>query len=150
LSQTLPDQLIEQTAPLSAMTIEVAQSTVSIYMVPRPDRPLQTWNTFSLQSHGGDCGNRSLCGPDDYVSATVRISRSPVRTATADVICGDPQPDCGVLARQITEAFPWGNAPKYLIRHNDRAFGAVFKTRVRAMGIRDRPTSLLALAERTC
>src|SRR5438874_2266770 len=45
------------------------------------------------------------------------------------------------LARQITEAFPWDSAPKYLVRDNDRAFGAVFKARVRAMGIRDRPTS---------
>jgi transposase InsO family protein len=45
------------------------------------------------------------------------------------------------LARQITEAFPWDTAPKYLIRDNDRAFGAAFKARVRAMGIRDRPTS---------
>jgi transposase InsO family protein len=45
------------------------------------------------------------------------------------------------LARQITEAFPWDRAPKYLIRDNDRAFGAAFKARVRAMGIRDRPTS---------
>jgi hypothetical protein len=25
---------------------QVAQSTVSIYMVPQPDRPLQTWKTF--------------------------------------------------------------------------------------------------------
>src|SRR5712692_214834 len=32
-------------------------------------------------------------------------------------------------------------APKYLIRDNDRAFGGAFKARVRAMGIRDRPTS---------
>jgi transposase InsO family protein len=39
------------------------------------------------------------------------------------------------------QAVPWDNAPKYLIRDNDRAFGAVFKARVRAMGIRDRPTS---------
>jgi hypothetical protein len=45
------------------------------------------------------------------------------------------------LARQITEAFPWDGAPKYLIRDNDRAFGAAFKARVRAMGIRDQPTS---------
>jgi transposase InsO family protein len=45
------------------------------------------------------------------------------------------------LARQITEAFPWDRAPKYLIRDNDRAFGSAFKARVRAMGIRDRPTS---------
>jgi hypothetical protein len=45
------------------------------------------------------------------------------------------------LARQIMEAFPWDGAPKYLIRDNDRVFGAVFKARVRATGIRDRPTS---------
>ena len=45
------------------------------------------------------------------------------------------------LARQITEAFPWDSAPKYLIRDNDRAFGVAFKARVQAMGIRDRPTS---------
>jgi hypothetical protein len=45
------------------------------------------------------------------------------------------------LAHQITEAFPWDRAPKYLIRDNDRAFGIAFKARVRAMGIRDRPTA---------
>jgi hypothetical protein len=45
------------------------------------------------------------------------------------------------LSRQITEAFPWDSAPKYLIRDNDRAFGGVFKARLRTMGIRDRPTS---------
>ena len=45
------------------------------------------------------------------------------------------------LARQITEAFPWDSAAKYLVRDKDRAFGAAFKARVRAMGIRDRPTS---------
>jgi transposase InsO family protein len=45
------------------------------------------------------------------------------------------------LARQITEAFPWDTSPKYLIRDNDQAFGVAFKARVRAMGIRDRPTS---------
>jgi hypothetical protein len=44
------------------------------------------------------------------------------------------------LAHQITEAFPWDSAPKYLIRDNDRACGIAFKARVRAMGIRDRPT----------
>jgi hypothetical protein len=53
------------------------------------------------------------------------------------VVRGDAQPE----ARQITEAFPWDTAPKYLIRDNDRAFGAAFRVRVRAMGIRDRPTS---------
>ena len=45
------------------------------------------------------------------------------------------------LARQITEAFPWGSAPEYLVRDNDQAYGQVFLARVRAMGIRDRPIS---------
>ena len=45
------------------------------------------------------------------------------------------------LARQITEAFPWTSAPAYLVRDNDRAYGHVFASRVRTMGIRDRPIS---------
>ena len=45
------------------------------------------------------------------------------------------------LARQITEAFPWASAPTYLVRDNDCAYGHVFTSRVRAMGIRDRPIS---------
>jgi len=40
---------------LLKLGIRVAQSTVSIYMVPRRDRPLQTWKTLRPQSYGGDC-----------------------------------------------------------------------------------------------
>jgi len=50
-------------------------------------------------------------------------------------------PTAAWLARQITEAFPWASAPAYLVRDNDRAYGDVFTSRVRAMGIRDRPIS---------
>ena len=45
------------------------------------------------------------------------------------------------LAQQLTEAFPWASAPAYLVRDNDGAYGNVFTSRVRAMGIRDRPIS---------
>ena len=45
------------------------------------------------------------------------------------------------LAQQIVEAFPWGTAPTYLVRDNDGAYGQAFTSRVRAMGIRDRPIS---------
>jgi transposase InsO family protein len=45
------------------------------------------------------------------------------------------------LARQITEAFPWATAPTCLVRDNDRAYGNAFRSRLRAMGIRDRPIS---------
>jgi transposase InsO family protein len=45
------------------------------------------------------------------------------------------------VARQITEAFPWDEAPPYLIRDRDRIYGSVVTRRLRAMGIRDKPTA---------
>ena len=44
-----------------------------------------------------------------------------------------------MIARQITEAFPWNETPQYLIRDRDRAYGAVVTRRLRGMGIRDKP-----------
>jgi len=43
------------------------------------------------------------------------------------------------IARQIKEAFPWNEAPRYLIRDRDRIFGALVTSRLRSMGIRDKP-----------
>jgi Integrase core domain len=43
------------------------------------------------------------------------------------------------IARQISEAFPWTEAPRYLIRDRDRVYGTMVTRRVRAMGIRDKP-----------
>ena len=45
------------------------------------------------------------------------------------------------IACQITEAFPWNEAPRYLIRDRDRIFGAIVTRRLRAMGIRDKPNA---------
>jgi transposase InsO family protein len=45
------------------------------------------------------------------------------------------------IARQLTEAFGWEHAPKYLIRDRDRVYGGVFTRRVRSTGIRERPTA---------
>ena len=46
-----------------------------------------------------------------------------------------------VAPRQITEAFPWDEAPPYLIRDRDRIYGSVVTRRLRAMGIWDKPTA---------
>jgi transposase InsO family protein len=46
------------------------------------------------------------------------------------------------IARQITEAFPWNEAPRYLIRDRDGNYGSVVRRRLRAMGIRDKPISV--------
>ena len=45
------------------------------------------------------------------------------------------------IARQITEAFPWDEAPRYLIRDRDAVYGSAVTRRLRAMGIRDKPIS---------
>ena len=126
---------------LLKLGIQVAQSTVSIYMVPRPDRPLQTWKTF-VRNH-----MEGIASIDLFVVPTIAFQQ-----LFAFLVLGHERrrllwfavtrnPTAEWLARQITEAFPWDSAPKYLIRDNDRAFGVAFKARVRAMGIRDRPTS---------
>lgn len=45
------------------------------------------------------------------------------------------------IACQLTEAFPWDEAPRHLIRDRDRVYGAVVTSRLRAMGIRDKLTA---------
>jgi hypothetical protein len=42
---------------------------------------------------------------------------------------------------QLTEACGWEHTPSYLIRDRDACYGDVFIRRLRALGIRDRPTS---------
>ena len=126
---------------LLKLGIDVAQSTVSIYMAPRQGRPLETWKTF-LRNHMGEIASIDL-----FVVPTIAFRRLFVflvlghrrRQLLGFAVTENPTAEW--LARQITEAFPWDTAPKYLIHDNDRAFGGVFKARVRAMGIRDQPTS---------
>ena len=45
------------------------------------------------------------------------------------------------IGNQLTEACGWEQAPRYLIRDRDRAYGEIFVRWVRLLGIRDRPTS---------
>jgi hypothetical protein len=57
------------------------------------------------------------------------------------------------VARQITEAFPWNEAPRYMIRDRDRIYGSVVTRRLRAMGIPDRPITpawLIGSIRREC
>ena len=52
------------------------------------------------------------------------------------------------VARQITEAFPWDAARRYMIRDRDCIYGMVVTRRLRAMGIRGQAyRTRLTLAE---
>jgi len=44
-------------------------------------------------------------------------------------------PTAAWLARQVTDAFPWDTAPRYLLRDRDTSFGQEFRKQVDAMGI---------------
>jgi len=40
-------------------------------------------------------------------------------------------------AQQVAEAFPWDNAPRYLLHDRDSIYGDLFRQRVQGMGIRE-------------
>ena len=119
----------------------VAQSTVSKYMRRGRRPPTQGWKTF-LRNHAD-----GIAAVDFLVVPTLTFERLfafvvlGIGRRTILWIGVTTNPTAQWLARQITEAFPWDSVPKYLIRDNDGAYGEIFKRRVHAMGIRDRPTS---------
>src|SRR5713101_7640317 len=124
---------------LLKLGFEVAQSSVAKYMVKRCGPPSQGWLTF-LRNHAPN-----IAAMDLFVVPTVGFDLLYVlvivRLARRDLIWINvtPNPTAEWIARQITEAFPWNEAPRYLIRDRDRVYGAVVTHRLRAMGIRDKP-----------
>ena len=126
---------------LLVLGFEVAQSTVSKYMVRPPKPPSQTWKTF-LRNHAGAIAAIDMCIVAtltfDHLFAFLVLGHGRRQLLWFDVT---RHPTAEWLARQITEAFPWTSAPAYLVRDNDGAYGHVFTSRLRAMGIRDRSIS---------
>src|ERR1700716_767505 len=123
---------------LLKLGFSVAQSTVAKYMAKRGGPPSQVWKTF-LRSHAPDIavvdlfvvptiGFRLL-----YGFVIVRIDRRDLVWINVTT-----NPAAEWIARQITEAFPWDGAPRYMIRDRDRIYGAVVRRRLRAMGIREK------------
>src|SRR6266567_4913979 len=124
---------------LLKLGFEVAQSSVAKYMVKRRGPPSQGWRTF-LRNHAPDIGAMDL-----FVVPTIGFGLLYVlvivRLARRDLVWIDAtsHPTAEWIARQITEAFPWAEAPRYLIRDRDRVYGAAVTHRLGAMGIRDKP-----------
>jgi len=108
---------------LLKLGIQVAQSTVSKYMVPRRGRPLQTWKAFLHNDADGIASIDLFVVPTiafQQLFACLVLSHKRLQLRWFAVT---RNPTAEWLARQITEAFPWDTAPKYLVRDNDRAFG---------------------------
>ena len=126
---------------LLMLGFEVAQSTVSKYMVRGRRPPSQSWRTF-LRNHMEVIAAIDMCVVPtltfERLFAFLVLSHGRRQLLWFEVT---RHPTAEWLARQITEAFPWTSAPTYLVRDNDAAYGHVFTSRLRAMGIRDRPIS---------
>ncbi len=110
-------------------------------MVKRRGPPSQGWQTF-LRNHAPD-----IAAMDLLVVPTIGFKLLYgfviVRPDRRDLVWINvtTNPTAEWVARQITEAFPWDDAPRYMIRDRDRIYGAVVTRRLRAMGIRDKPTA---------
>jgi transposase InsO family protein len=110
-------------------------------MVKRRGPPSQGWRTF-LHNHAPD-----IAAMDLFVVPTIGfdplyafiIVRHDRRNLVWINVTANPTAEW--VARQITEAFPWDGAPRHMIRDRDRIYGAIVTRRLRAMGIRDKPTA---------
>ena len=124
---------------LLKLGFELAQSSVAKYMVKHRGPPSQGWRTF-LRNHAPD-----IAAMDLFVVPTIGFRMLYgfviVRLDRRDLVWINvtTHPTAEWVARQITEAFPWDMAPRYMIRDRDRIYGIIVTRRLRAMGIRDKP-----------
>ena len=143
---------------LLKLGIQVSQTTVAKYMVRHRKPPSPTWRSFLDLPQAQVTRDRHHVG--DLVSmdflavptATFRVLfvlvilahrrrrlvhllpkaqvRSPDRYVTAN-------PTARWTAQQVTDAFLWDTAPRYLLRDRDGVYGAEFRRQVAAMGIEE-------------
>ncbi len=126
---------------LLKLGFHVSQATVSRYMPRHPPDPDHRWRTFL----------------HNYLKCTVSIDFLVVPTLTFKiffvliVLSHDRRkvvhfgvtanPTAEWTAQQITEAFPWEEAPRFLIRDRHRTYGDAFRNGMRAMSTNEVPTA---------
>jgi len=101
-------------------------------MIKRRGPPSQGWRTF-LRNHAPD-----IAAMDLFVVPTIGFKLlygfMIVRLDRRDLvwISVTTNPTAEWVARQITEAFPWNESPRNVIRDRDRICGTVVTRRLRA------------------
>jgi putative transposase len=123
---------------LLKLGIEISERSVSgIIRRNNPKPSSQTWKTF-VKNHMPD-----MVAVDFLVVPTISfkmlfvfvvLSHARRRVIHFNVTAN---PTAEWTAQQITEAFPWDSAPRYLLRDRDKIFGGWFQKRVCAMGIEE-------------
>ncbi len=122
---------------LLKLGIDIGETSVSKYMVRRPNPPSQTWWTF-LANHV-----KSLVSVDFFLVPTIRFQILYVFLVLAHdrrrmLHFGvTAHPTAEWTAQQLRNAFPWDAAPRYLLRDRDGILGDDFVKQVRDMGIEE-------------
>jgi putative transposase len=108
---------------LLKLGIEISQATVAKYMVRRRATPSPSWRSFLRNQAVG------IAAIDMFIVASVSFRllyvmitlahdrRRILHTAVTE------HPTAPWLSRQVTEAFPWDTAPRYLLRDRDPSYG---------------------------
>lgn len=115
----------------------VRKSTIEKYMVRKPKPPSQNWRTF-LRNHA-----REIVACDFFVVPTISFATLHVlifvEHARRKIIHFNisRSPCSNWAARQLTNAFPYDFAPRFLIHDRDPIFLGKFKRRAGLMNIEE-------------
>jgi hypothetical protein len=126
---------------LLKLGIDVGQTAVAKYMARGRRPPSQGWKTF-LHNHAD-----GIASIDLFVVPTISfrllygllLLHHDRRQILWLGVTAHPTAEW--ISHQLTEAYGWKVAPRYIIRDRDAVYGDVFIRRLRAMSIRDRPTA---------
>jgi transposase InsO family protein len=126
---------------LLKLGIDVGQTTVAKYMGRGRRPPSQGWKTF-LRNHAD-----GIASIDLFVVPTISFQLLYglliLQHGRREILWlgATTHPSAEWVSRQLTEVYGWEQGPSYLVRDRDSIYGEVFIRRLRAMGIRDRPTA---------
>jgi putative transposase len=120
---------------LKKIGITLPRSTVAKYMIRHRKPPSPTWRAF-LKNHIAD-----IAAIDFFIVPTVRnqvlfvflvLAHERRRVLHFNITTN---PTAEWTAQQILNAFPWDEAPRFLLRDRDGIYGQYFRCRVKNMGI---------------
>src|SRR6476660_3215464 len=126
---------------LLKLGVAVGQTSVPKYLARRRRPRSQGWRTFLLNHADGIASIDLFVVPTSSFKLLygLLILRHDRRRILWIGVTRSPTSEW--IARQVSEACGWEPVPDYLVRDRDRVYGQAFTRRLRAMGIRDRPTA---------
>ena len=126
---------------LLMLGIKVAESTVARYMTRRRGQPPRVGRpSCAIAPLGSRLSSLFVVRTISFkLRYGLVILRHACRRLVSVSVTNNPTSEW--IASQVTDAFPWDEGPRHLIRDRDGAFGPTYTRRIRAMRIRDHPTA---------